>query len=57
MTFYLAGPIYVTAVSPFVLGSLPYLATIVALVAVSASPQLLRRHAPTALGKPYFEGD
>jgi len=44
-------------VSPFVLGSLPYLATIVALVAVSASPQLLRRHAPAALGKPYFEGD
>jgi simple sugar transport system permease protein len=44
-------------VSPFVLGSLPYLATIAALVAVSASPQLLRRHAPAALGKPFFDGD
>jgi simple sugar transport system permease protein len=44
-------------ISPFVLGALPYLATIAALVAVSASPQLLRRHAPAALGKPFFEGD
>ena len=44
-------------ISPFVLGSLPYLATIAALVAVSASPQLLRRHAPAALGKPFFDGD
>ena len=44
-------------VSPFLLGSLPYLATIAALVAVSASPQLLRRHAPASLGKPFFEGD
>jgi len=43
--------------SPFLLGSLPYLATIAALVAVSASPQLLRRHAPASLGKPFFEGD
>lgn len=44
-------------ISPFVLGSLPYLATIAALVAVSASPQLLRRHAPAALGKPFFDAD
>jgi ABC-type uncharacterized transport system permease subunit len=44
-------------ISPFVLGSLPYLATIAALVAVSASPQLLRRHVPAALGKPFFDGD
>jgi len=43
--------------SPFLLGSLPYLATIAALVAVSASPHLLRRHAPASLGKPFFEGD
>lgn len=44
-------------ISPFVLGALPYLATIAALVAVSASPQLLRRHAPVSLGKPFFDGD
>jgi general nucleoside transport system permease protein len=44
-------------VSPFLLGSLPYLATIAALVAVSASPQLLRRHAPASLGRPFFDGD
>ena len=43
-------------VSPF-LSMLPYLATIVVLVPVSASPQLLRRHAPASLGKPFFEGD
>ena len=38
--------------SPFVLGMLPYLATIVALVLISR-----RNETPAALGKPFFDGD
>ncbi len=44
-------------VSTFALASLPYLATIVVLVSISADQQALRRHAPAALGKPFFDGD
>jgi general nucleoside transport system permease protein len=38
--------------SPFVLGMLPYLATIIALVLISR-----RNETPAALGKPFFDGD
>jgi general nucleoside transport system permease protein len=38
--------------SPFVLGMLPYLATVVALVLISR-----RNETPAALGKPFFDGD
>jgi simple sugar transport system permease protein len=40
------------AASPFLLGMLPYLATIVALVLISR-----RNETPAALGKPFFDGD
>ncbi|HUN92161.1 MAG TPA: ABC transporter permease [Burkholderiaceae bacterium] len=44
-------------VSTFLLASLPYLATIVVLIATSANEQARRRNAPAALGKPFFDGD
>jgi ABC-type uncharacterized transport system permease subunit len=44
-------------VSPFALASLPYLATIVVLVLSSSDQRALRRNAPAALGKPFFDGD
>ncbi len=44
-------------VSTFALASLPYVATILVLVSISADRQALRRHAPAALGKPFFDGD
>jgi simple sugar transport system permease protein len=44
-------------VSPFALSSLPYLATIVVLVLISSDQRALRRNAPAALGKPFFDGD
>ena len=42
-------------VSPFALGSLPYLATIFVLVVISSNQQTIRRHAPASLGKPFFD--
>jgi simple sugar transport system permease protein len=42
-------------VSTFALGSLPYLATIVVLVAISADRQMILRHAPASLGKPFHD--
>ena len=42
-------------VSTFALGSLPYLATIVVLVAISADQQVIRRHAPASLGLPFHD--
>jgi simple sugar transport system permease protein len=44
-------------VSTFALAALPYLATIVVLVSISADQQALRRYAPASLGKPFFDGD
>jgi simple sugar transport system permease protein len=44
-------------VSPFALSSLPYLVTIVVLVLISSDERALRRHAPAALGKRFFDGD
>ena len=44
-------------VSTFALGSLPYLATIVVLVVISADQQVIRRHAPASLGLPFHDGD
>ncbi len=44
-------------VSTFALASLPYLATVVVLVTISADQQALRRYAPASLGKPFFDGD
>jgi ABC-type uncharacterized transport system permease subunit len=44
-------------VSPFALSSLPYLVTIVVLVLISSDERVLRRHAPAALGKRFFDGD
>ena len=42
-------------VSTFALGSLPYLATILVLVLISADREMIRRHAPASLGKPFHE--
>ena len=42
-------------VSTFALGSLPYLATIVVLVVISADQQVIRRHAPASLGLPFYD--
>jgi ABC-type uncharacterized transport system permease subunit len=44
-------------VSTFALASLPYLATVVVLVSISADQQAMRRFAPASLGKPFFDGD
>ena len=44
-------------VSTFLLASLPYLATVLVLIATSANQQARRRNAPAALGKPFFDGD
>jgi ABC-type uncharacterized transport system permease subunit len=44
-------------VSTFLLASLPYLATVLVLIATSANEQARRRNAPAALGKPFFDGD
>jgi len=44
-------------ISPFALSSLPYLATIAVLVLISSDQRALRRNAPAALGKPFFDGD
>jgi len=44
-------------VSTFALASLPYLATVIVLVSISADQQALRRYAPASLGKPFFDGD
>jgi ABC-type uncharacterized transport system permease subunit len=44
-------------ISVFLLSSLPYLATIVVLVLISANQMMLRRNAPASLGKPFFDGD
>jgi simple sugar transport system permease protein len=44
-------------VSPFALSSLPYLVTIAVLVLISSDARALRRHAPAALGKRFFDGD
>ncbi len=42
-------------VSTFALASLPYLATVLVLVIISADQQMIRRHAPTSLGKPFHD--
>ena len=42
-------------VSSFALASLPYLATVLVLVIISADQQMIRRHAPASLGKPFFD--
>jgi simple sugar transport system permease protein len=42
-------------VSPFALASLPYIATVVVLVLISADQQMIRRHAPASLGKPFHD--
>jgi len=42
-------------VSVFALASLPYIATIVVLVLISADQQMIRRHAPASLGKPFHD--
>jgi simple sugar transport system permease protein len=42
-------------VSAFALASLPYIATIVVLVLISADQQMIRRHAPASLGKPFHD--
>ncbi|MBV8031821.1 MAG: ABC transporter permease [Betaproteobacteria bacterium] len=42
-------------VSTFALASLPYLATVAVLVAISADQQMIRRHAPASLGKPFHD--
>lgn len=41
-------------VSAFALASLPYIATIVVLAAISRDQRALRRNAPASLGQPYF---
>jgi ABC-type uncharacterized transport system permease subunit len=43
-------------VSVFALSSLPYLATIVVLVAISSDQNAIRRNAPASLGKPFHAG-
>jgi simple sugar transport system permease protein len=42
-------------VSTFALASLPYLATVLVLVIISADQQMIRRHAPASLGKPFHD--
>lgn len=42
-------------VSTFALGSLPYLATIIVLVVISADQKVIRRHAPASLGLPFYD--
>ncbi|MEP6701472.1 MAG: ABC transporter permease [Betaproteobacteria bacterium] len=42
-------------VSAFALASLPYLATVFVLVLISADQQMIRRHAPASLGKPFLD--
>ena len=42
-------------VSTFALASLPYLATVVVLVIISSDQQMIRRHAPASLGKPFYD--
>jgi simple sugar transport system permease protein len=42
-------------VSVFALASLPYIATVVVLVLISADQQMIRRHAPASLGKPFHD--
>lgn len=44
-------------ISTFLLSSLPYVATIVVLVAISWDAQALRRNSPASLGQPFFDGD
>ena len=44
-------------VSTFLLASLPYVATVLVLIATSANEAARRRNAPAALGKPFFDGD
>jgi simple sugar transport system permease protein len=41
-------------VSAFALASLPYIATVVVLAAISRDQRALRRNAPASLGQPYF---
>ena len=43
-------------VSVFALSSLPYLATIIVLVAISSDQNAIRRNAPASLGKPFHAG-
>jgi simple sugar transport system permease protein len=42
-------------VSTFALASLPYLATVLVLVIISADQQMIRRHAPASLGRPFHD--
>jgi len=43
------------SVSTFALASLPYIATVVVLVIISADQETVRRHAPAWLGKPFHD--
>ena len=42
-------------VSTFALASLPYLATVLVLVIISSDQNMIRRHAPASLGKPFYD--
>jgi ABC-type uncharacterized transport system permease subunit len=42
-------------VSTFALASMPYIATVVVLVIISADQQMIRRHAPASLGQPFHD--
>ena len=42
-------------VSTFALASMPYIATVVVLVIISADQQMIRRHAPASLGHPFHD--
>jgi len=42
-------------VSTFALASLPYLATVLVLVIISSDQNMIRRHAPASLGKPFHD--
>lgn len=43
------------SISTFALASLPYIATVVVLVIISADQEAVRRHAPAWLGKPFYD--
>ena len=42
-------------ISSFALASLPYIATVIVLVIISSDQEIVRRHAPAWLGKPFYD--
>ena len=42
-------------ISTFALASLPYLSTVLVLVVLSSNQEMIRRHAPAWLGKPFYD--